>query len=228
MIIASYNAVFIHVPKTAGKSVEQFFLNLLGSSWEQRATFLLRENADPLLGPERLAHLTATEYVECNYLSQAQFDRAYKFTFVRNPWARLVSEYRYRNYSHRFSFRDFVLGGLPQPGMSDTYRHIIPQYDFIYDSDGQKLVNFVGRFESLQGDFDKVCAELKILSGKLPYMDFTKGRMGRIKKNLQKIISRNYEPFHDSYKDYYDAETLEIVSSMYEKDIDLFGYTFDE
>jgi len=56
--------LFVHVPKCAGQSVEMFFLDRIGLDWERRAPLLLRPNDVPALGPPRLAHLKAAEYVE--------------------------------------------------------------------------------------------------------------------------------------------------------------------
>lgn len=132
MISERFRCVFVHIPKTAGQSVEHFFLKLHGLSWEERAALLLRYNRDPKLGPERLAHLKAGEYVECGHISSGDFLRYFKFSFVRNPWERLVSEYLYRGYCMEHTFREFVTCGLPpEDGYSDAHRHIIPQYNYL-------------------------------------------------------------------------------------------------
>jgi len=57
MICAQYRCLFVHVPKTAGMSIDQVFLELVGLTWKTRAPLLLGGNDDPKLGPPRLEHL---------------------------------------------------------------------------------------------------------------------------------------------------------------------------
>ncbi|WP_422127914.1 sulfotransferase family 2 domain-containing protein [Vibrio hannami] len=102
MISHHHKCIFVHIPKNAGQSVEHVFLNLLGLNWETRAPLLLRYNDKPELGPPRLAHLKANEYVRYNYLTQEMFDDYFKFAFVRNPWSRTVSMYKYLGYSKKW------------------------------------------------------------------------------------------------------------------------------
>jgi site-specific recombinase len=77
MICKEYNSLFVHIPRTAGQSVEHFFLRLLGLCWQDRYRLLLRINQDPKRGPRRLAHLTASEYVSLGYLTASEFDSYY-------------------------------------------------------------------------------------------------------------------------------------------------------
>ena len=65
MITHQFKCVFVHIPKTAGQSVEHFFLNLHQLTWQEKERLLLVKNTDPNKGPERLAHMTAAEYVQC-------------------------------------------------------------------------------------------------------------------------------------------------------------------
>lgn len=219
MICKEYKCVFVHIPKTAGQSVEHLFLRLLGLTWHERAPLLLRYNRDPRLGPERLAHLTAEEYVRCGYMNEAEFSSYYKFSFVRNPWARLVSEYHYRKYAGNMDFKSFLMRGLPQPGPSDAYRHIVPQCDFLYDISGRLLVDFVGRFESLQADFDIVCQRLRIADTRLPHINASAAvHAGTVGSSS----------LPTSYTKYYDEETKALVAEMYRKDIDTFSYEFGQ
>lgn len=150
--------MFIHVPKTAGISIEHVLLRLLGLTWETRAPLLLRRNDDPSKGPPYLAHLKATEYVSRGYLTPREFDGYFKFSFVRNPWDRIVSEYKYRGHPLRMDCKTYLFKHLPTPGFTDAYCHIVPQYDFVHDERGTLLADFVGRYESLQADFEVVCA----------------------------------------------------------------------
>ncbi len=204
MLSHHHKCLFIHIPKTAGQSIEHMFLNSLSLSWEERAPLLLKYNPDPSKGPERLAHLTADEYVNCGYISPELFSRYFKFTFVRNPWDRLVSEYKYRGYDNQFSLDDFIRYHLPKAGMSDNYRHLIPQSHF-FSKDHN--VDFIGRFENLQDDFTVVAEKLGLETSLLPHVN----------------ASRNHlQAYQDCYTDF----SRKWVADMYQEDISRFNYVY--
>lgn len=229
MICREYNCLYVHVPKTGGQSVEQFFIDLLGLDWEKdRGDLLIRRNEDRACGTQKLAHLSASEYVECGHVSQEEFSAFFKFSFVRNPWTRILSEYRYRNYFHHLSFRDFVLNKLPNPGWDDNYRHVMPQYDMLHDGDGNLLVDFVGRFETLQQDFDRICEQLKIPDSRLPHRNKSDKKSRDIKRTLRNLLYLNGENRKRCLQDFYDDETRDAVGEYYRKDIETFGYSFEE
>lgn len=227
MICREFNCLFVHVPKTAGQSIEQFFMDLLKLDWDQdRETLLLQGNDDPEKGTEKLAHLSASEYVECGYISREDFTGFFKFSFVRNPWARILSEYRYRNYFQHRSFRDFVLNKLPGPGWDDKYRHVMPQYDMLHDSQGNLLVDFVGRFETLQQDFAHVCQRLGIADSTLPHRNKSDKKSRDLKRKVRNWLFMNGENELQSMADFYDDETRQAVARYYRNDIEAFGYQF--
>jgi hypothetical protein len=114
MISHKFNALFIHVPKAAGQSVEAFFLDLHGLEWEERLPLLLTTNEADKIGPPRLAHLHLEDYVGQHFMSQEDFDRYLKFGFVRNPWSRAVSFYKFHGHHYLISFEEFVHFKLPQ------------------------------------------------------------------------------------------------------------------
>jgi hypothetical protein len=234
MICHDYRCVFVHIPKTAGISVEHVFLNLLGLTWETRAPLLLRPNDDPSIGPPRLAHLKASEYVSCGHLSPEQFASYFKFSFVRNPWDRIVSEYKYRKYPTKIDFKTYLFKHLPTPGWSDGYCHIIPQYDFLFDENGRLLVDFVGRYERLQADFTIVCDHLGLPSQAVPHVhrSLEKKRPETLRQYLSQTWHSLWDKQHKHtfghYTEYYDHESREFVTQLYEKDITTFNYAFGE
>lgn len=238
MICKELKCVFVHVPKTAGQSIERVFLDHLGIEWEKRGVALLRKNEDPDLGPPRLAHLTAAEYVAHGYLTEPEFEGMYKFAFVRNPWARLVSEYHYRTFDKPTDFRAFVLERFPVPGDDDYehgddhYRHIMPQSRFIYDANGTCLVDYIGRFERLQSDFDAACSELGMEPVSLPHVNSRRTVPFRKRRRFREYFrfgSRKSEKRHSgpsAYAEMYDQETKALVGNYYAEDIENFGYVF--
>src|SRR5207237_7706694 len=117
----------------AGQSVESAFLSDLGLTWETRAPLLLRFNDMPQLGPPRLAHLIARDYVRCRYVTEEMFNSYYRFAIVRNPWSRTVALYRHINLN--MGFRDFVSGWLSDQlskgEVAERYWFVRPQMEFV-------------------------------------------------------------------------------------------------
>ena len=229
MICRSFNCIFIHIPKTAGRSVEMYFLKKLGLERENdadREQLLIGDNTDPEKGTEKLSHLSGMEYLRCGHISQQEFTSFYKFSFVRNPWARLVSEYRYRNFLSHKSFKDFVMNKLPPPSRGDKYRHIMPQTEMLYDRDGDLLVDFVGKFEHLQDDFDRVCEYLGFEDSALPHVNSSDKKSRELRRKVRNLFYRNGESNLRDYTEFYDAESRDFVTEMYRADIENFAYSF--
>jgi hypothetical protein len=231
MICRAFGCIFVHIPKAAGRSVEMYFMNRLNLDRENethREQMLLNDNDDPSKGTEKLPHLSAAEYVDCGYISQQDFDQYYKFSFVRNPWSRLVSEYRYRNFLSHKNFKDFVMNKLPRPGWDDKYRHVMPQSEMLYDDNGRLLVDFVGKFETLQQDFDQVCEQLGFTESRLPHINSSDKKSRELRRKARNILHRNQESGLRTYAEFYDEETQEYVTELYQTDIQNFNYSFND
>ncbi len=233
MICHQYKCIFVHIPKTAGQSIEHVFLDLLGLTWDARAPLLLRPNSRPELGPPRLAHLKADEYVRYQYLTQDAFDDYYKFSFVRNPWSRLVSLYKFLGYETKLDFRPFLLGMFKSYIFERDNWFVGPQSDFVYSSEGELLVDYLGRFEDLQNSFDFVCRQIGISVKRLPHVNKSESNgsnpdFADEQKDTypDKVAGKDKPTEHQNYQEYYDQETIDCVAQLYRKDIMLFGYDF--
>ena len=242
MISHHHKCIFVHIPKNAGQSIENVFLNLLDLDWETRAPLLLRYNDRPELGPPRLAHLRAHEYIFYKYLSQELFNEYFKFTFVRNPWSRMVSIYKYLMFNHKYlkfnrrcDFKSFLANAFKNKIWRNEYWFVRPQSDFVYAEDGRMLVDFIGKFENLQDDFNYVCQKIDLPSTEVPHVNKSnvQPRLSLHPKKLIKYFNHRINhinvkriPAFKKYQDYYDNESIEIVAELYKKDIELFGYKF--
>jgi hypothetical protein len=233
MLCHQHKCIYIHIPKSAGQSIHQVFARRLGYYVKRNAPLLLNRNKNPQLGPPALGHLMASEYVKCGHISQELFDSYFKFSFVRNPWDRIVSEYKYRGHARKYDFKEFLFGHLPKKRWADTYYHILPQYDFLHDHNGKLLVDIVGRFENLQSDFDEVCRRLNIPLTKIPHRNSTfsglripRSIMGAVRMAKDLVSIKQRKNTFSNYRDYYDNESRQFVAELYRKDIETFGYSF--
>ncbi|MGV6829447.1 MAG: sulfotransferase family 2 domain-containing protein [Flavobacteriales bacterium] len=234
MILTKYKALFIHIPKAAGQTIENFLLKSLNCTRELNGNdFLLKKNENPKLGPERLAHLTAKEYIQLNYLSINEFNEYYKFSFVRNPWSRMVSFYKFMGYSRFISFPVFIKQYLPYCLEKQNW-FFKPQTEFIFDDNDQLLIDFVGKLENLNNDFSIIADQLNLEFKKLPKNNSSTKQNFLSQKSL-KLVKQHpslvkyllkQNKTHSTYQEYYDKESKKIVDKYYAKDIDLLDYQF--
>lgn len=159
------------------------------------------------------------------------FKDYYKFTFVRNPFDRLVSCYENKLHTDRESvgvtikeliYDRYLMGYLGKDKgfhdwakrvcrVPDKYadRHFISQSFGMLDEDGELVLDFVGKFERFSSDFEIIREKFDLAP--LPHYN----RTSKKKKN---------------WMEYYDLETAQKVYERYKTDIQLFGYqeTYDK
>lgn len=193
------NAVFIHIPKTGGITVE--------------AALQLQ----PLRFRHRInKHFSGSGYISFGHYSYQklvregivtrEFDRtSFKFAFCRNPYDRAVSHWCYvmrkhPNYIPRgTSFLEFTRA-ISNPKIK---RHFRLQYLYV---DGINL-DFLGRFENFMEDLEKVALMLDIHLRSVPHSNGT---------------------VHGPYKSYYCEESKSLIEDFYDKDFKYFGYEHDD
>lgn len=207
MLISNHRKfIFIHVYKNAGTSIRSALWPFVLSKWEESANEVCRRIHCPILfNPKPYhSHLTASEAIV--KLGQSKFDSYYSFGIVRNPWDWQVSLYRYmlkntahHQHEHVSSLKDFNEYIVWR---CDNEARL--QKDYLYSIDGELLVDFVGKYETLDTDFDSIC-----------------NRIG-ISASLPKLNVSNTKP----YQEYYSTETRDLVNKVFEPDIKLFGYSF--
>lgn len=177
MISHKHNFIFIHIPRTGGTSIEEFF-----------GTHMWKDSPDE-------KHLSAKEAKKL--YGEEIWNSYFKFSFVRNPWDRVVSLWKSSLYIQTPSVYRFLLLFKPRP-----HEYKLSSYVDILDLE----LDFIGKFENLQNDFEIVLDKLGIKKAVLPH------------------LSKRVDSNHYSYQ--YNAETKAIVEHFYKRDIEKFSYFF--
>lgn len=143
-----------------------------------------------------------------NYVGEQVWDTYFKFTFTRNPWDRIVSTYFWYKKGWRIgeewpdkirelSFKDYV---------KSKYLCEPPSTSFIYDEDENIIIDYAGKQENLQKDYNFILKKVGLPLIEIPMLNTSiRGK---------------------SYRVYYDNETQSIIREMYKKDIVEFNYEF--
>jgi hypothetical protein len=193
--------LFVHIPKTAGNSIQSVLRD-----YSEDQLVALRKDQDGierfgLRNPEYKIrkHSILKEYRDA--LGDEQFRSLYKFTCVRNPWDRMVSYY-------------FTPTQNPETWSRKKFRGIIskavsvPDYLRLDDeTDPFANVDYIMRFENLADDFHAVSRRLNISPPPLAQLN----RSNRA-----------------HYSKYYDDELRELVHTRFAREIERFGYTFED
>jgi hypothetical protein len=206
MISHKHKTIFIHIPKTGGQSMEQMFLDDLGLDWAGREPLLLRPNTDPDKGPQRLAHLYADEYVKYGYVTQEQFDSYFKFAVVRDPYARIVSEFFFRFKKTAFWKRPSAPSFVSQSfetDFSDTARHLATQTRYVMDSDGKMIVDQIIKLENLNTEIgplsEKIFGEARVAPHRNKSRLAGTRRKARIRSQIKAMIRNKYRSDFETF-----------------------------
>ena len=170
MINHEHKFIFIHIPKCAGMSIGRTLYNLVGKDPKTYEGF-------------KIHHDEFDENIWKEY---------FVFTFLRNPLDRLYSQYRYRDflYEHDFEYAvrnmeslyqrnyNFVPDENKKGSLEDILNHygewihLPTQGEFLrgkYSNqiDKRPYIDFYGKYETLQEDFDYVCEKIGLPQTKL-------------------------------------------------------------
>ncbi len=79
------------------------------------------------------------------------------------------------------------------------------QHTFVVDQQDNPLMDFVGKMEDFQKDYNNICSVIGIKPGKLKRKNRTE---------------------HPRYQELYSEEAKKLVAELYKKDIEILGYEF--
>ena len=190
-----HKLLFIHIPKNGGTSIEKFF-NMMGKDSFYGSNTITESGV--LYSPQHL-----TPDLLQKYLDKDIYNTYFKFSFVRNPYDKVKSEFFWRqrigDINTNTDFKKWVFNFY---GKIDN-DHKLPQYKYIFNDNGEKVVNFVGKVENINQDFAKL---LDIIN----YPKKESLSKENINKNRKSVI--------------FDQEIKEKIVDIYSEDFKLFGY----
>jgi hypothetical protein len=194
---ARSNCIFIHVPKAAGTSI------------------------NTALYGRTLGHYSA---LEIRNTFPNLYERAFKFSLVRNPWDRLLSAYRFAKQGGTDSmgvympeqyelpefdtFERFINDWLPHQSLMSIDFIFRPQYIFVCDANGQMMLDFLGKTETIESDLLKVSSKI-----------------GRgIAAGKTNSTNNTMSDYRFAYK---NSRMVDLVYALYREDVDKFDYQFE-
>ena len=188
--------LFIHIAKAGGTSVTKAIAQHLNVNRET-----LRNSSNKFINGANIPSILKDE-----------IDDYFIFSFVRSPWARVVSYFHYLqqvrhppfNLSKNIEFLDWIR----QEGFKYAKNGALTSASSQLSDDSSiyQHIDFVGKIENINSDWQYVCEKLDV--------DIELGHKKRSE--------------HAHYTSYYDTETKNIISNHYERDIKLFDYSFGD
>lgn len=155
---------------------------------------------------------THTQAKTVQHFDPELWEKAFKFAFVRNPWTQAVSSYKWFTRmlpaEKQISFPEYLYRledeNRPDP---EGVRPVVTNNWDIYTINDQIAVDYIGRFEHLQQDLQKISGHLgfQVSVNTLNAKGYARSR----KKSIAA---------------YYNEESVECVRRIYKKEIETFSY----
>jgi len=210
------NTLFVWIPRTAGSSIwARFCKSGSKHAW-------LTSPAQPPGGAQVVTyrHEHIPSLVERGIITPGWLADRYVFSFVRNPWDRLVSIYHHLRQGNPdqqaavpMGFAEYIervcSGDVPALGGRgiDALSYANPQTAWLDLGNGRQP-DFIGRFENLAEDWTQLCDVISC-------------------RDCRAIGGRSNRSRHKPYATCYTQRLRDLVAERYTAEVERFGYEFE-
>jgi hypothetical protein len=207
--------IFIHIPKCGGISIERSIHKALGGDDFIAYNNLIRRPPRPNIKTCSGLSLHSTLKDYRRYYGK-NINDYYIFSFVRNPWRRMVSHYEYLiknmfnkrlHEQNKMDFSQFV-----QISQTKILQYSIHGYKDYLEDDYQTKLNFIGKLENINEDLPKIGVDIKLDIPEVLHM------------NQTDLKIKDYI----NWRDYYNPRLKNIVYNIFKEDIIKYEYEFEE
>ena len=201
---SSRRFVFFAVPKTGTHAIREAMRpHLSESDWEQQLRYGKQLSPLPEIAAVNHGHVSYQQL--CSVLGVKVISEFFSFAFVRHPFDRFVSVCAFlarTDPSYEQDPTDWMKRALLRPQFCKRVL-VAPQHTLLCDETSNMALDFIGRYESLQADFDTVCDRLALPKA---------------------TLSRRNRSEHDEYQNLLDDELKDALWQRYQQDFSAFNY----
>jgi chondroitin 4-sulfotransferase 11 len=164
---------------------------------------------------KKIGHKSILQFEAHN---EKKYDEYFKFTVVRNPFDRLVSAFHFlkkgginpvdkkwsdKNLMNIDDFESFVYKLKDKKFAKKVLnqQHFRPQYKYLVTSKGTLNIDLIMKFENLSSDFVKLTDMINM---------------------KDKTLEHKNKSDRNSWEEYYDENSKELIHKLYQKDFELF------
>ncbi len=224
MIDHNHKCIFIHISRTAGTAIETA---ICGKNW-----WKINPNTK---------HITASR---AKNIYRKYWNDYFKFSFVRNPWDRIISLYHIAYYNgdkiknppiNNFK-KTYAAGGFDFDSVEKKDNDIIVNTKNIGISKGKGLGYFLENYIPPPWEQNQKIDYCEILDDEIDFI----GKFENIEEDFQ-IVANNIglenkkisyieclnKIDKKNYTNYYDKNSIDKVNKMYNCSIKRFGYKYE-